>query len=344
MKKMIITGGAGFIGSNFVRYILDKYSDYEIINIDLLTYSGNLGNLKDVDKHSHYRFIKGDIADKELINSIIDKNVDIIVNFAAETHVDRSILDSYDFLRTNVLGTQTLLEVVRENHIPLFVQISTDEVYGSLGETGSFKETTPLSPRSPYSASKSSADLLTLAYWETYKTPVIITRCSNNYGPYQFPEKLIPLMIINAINDKELPVYGDGLNVRDWINVIDHCEALDIVIHKGKVGEVYNIGANNEWCNINIVKLILDKLNKPYSLIKFVKDRPGHDRRYSIDSTKIQSELGWKPRIDFDNGIEQTILWYKNNKNWWEKIISGEYKDYYEKMYSERLKNGKQHK
>ena len=344
MKKMIITGGAGFIGSNFVRYILDKYSDYEIINIDLLTYSGNLENLKDVDKHSHYRFIKGDIADKDFINSIIDKNVDIIVNFAAETHVDRSILDSYDFLRTNVLGTQTLLEVVRENHIPLFVQISTDEVYGSLGETGSFKETTPLSPRSPYSASKSSADLLTLAYWETYKTPVIITRCSNNYGPYQFPEKLIPLMIINAINDKELPVYGDGLNVRDWINVIDHCEALDIVIHKGKVGEVYNIGANNEWCNINIVKLILDKLNKPYSLIKFVKDRPGHDRRYSIDSTKIQSELGWKPRIDFDNGIEQTILWYKNNKNWWEKIISGEYKDYYEKMYSERLKNGKQHK
>lgn len=344
MKKMIITGGAGFIGSNFVRSILDKYSDYEIINIDLLAYSGNLENLKDIEKRPNYRFIKGDIADKAFINSIVDKNVDIIVNFAAETHVDRSILDSYDFLRTNILGTQTLLEVVREKHIPLFVQVSTDEVYGSLGETGSFKETTPLSPRSPYSASKASADLLTLAYWETYKTPVIITRCSNNYGPYQFPEKLIPLMIINAIRDKELPVYGDGLNVRDWINVIDHCEALDKVIHKGKIGEVCNIGANNEWCNIDIVKLILDKLNKPHSLIKFVKDRPGHDRRYSIDSTKIQNELDWKPKIDFDKGIEQTILWYKDNKSWWEKIISGEYKDYYKKMYSERLRNGKQHK
>jgi len=344
MKKMIVTGGAGFIGSNFIRYILSKYNDYEIANIDLLTYSGNLENLQDVENNPHYRFIQGNIADKTFVYSIIERDVDVVVNFAAESHVDRSIMDSYDFLRTNVLGTQVLLETVREKNIPLFVQISTDEVYGSLGETGLFKETTPLSPRSPYSASKASADLLVMAYYETHKTPVIITRCSNNYGPYQFPEKLIPLMIINALNDKELPVYGDGLNVRDWINVIDHCEALDRVIHKGKIGEIYNVGANNEWRNIDIVKLVLDKLNKPYSLIKFVKDRPGHDRRYAIDSTKIQTKLGWSPQINFDKGIEETIQWYKNNKSWWEKIMSGEYKNYYKKMYGDRLKEGQSFK
>ncbi len=342
MKKIVVTGGAGFIGSNFIQYVLGKYDDYEIVNIDLLTYAGNLENLSSVEKHPNYRFVKGDIADKELVNSVIDKDTDIVINFAAETHVDRSILDPFDFLRTNVLGTQALLEVVKEKKISLFVQVSTDEVYGSLGETGSFKETTPLSPRSPYSASKASADMLIQAYFETYKIPVIITRCSNNYGPYQFPEKLIPLMIINALNDKELPVYGDGLNVRDWIYVVDHCAALDMVIQKGKVGEVYNIGSDNEWHNIDIVKLILEKLNKPETLIRFIKDRPGHDRRYSMDSSKIQSKLGWKPQMDFVKGIEETIQWYKDSESWWEKIISGEYRKYYEEMYSKRIKNGKQ--
>ncbi|MBZ4687979.1 MAG: dTDP-glucose 4,6-dehydratase [Clostridiales bacterium] len=338
MKNILVTGGAGFIGSNFIRYMLNKYDDYKIINLDLLTYAGNLENLKDVEDNPNYEFIKGDIADKKLIDEIVSQDFDYIVNFAAESHVDRSIEDPEIFVRTNIMGTQVLLDAAKKYNIEKFVQISTDEVYGSLGETGLFTENTPLAPNSPYSASKTSADLLVRAYFKTFNLPVNITRCSNNYGSYQFPEKLIPLMIANALEDKELPVYGDGLQVRDWLHVEDHCSAIDVVLHQGKVGEVYNIGGNNEKKNIEIVKLILEKLGKPESLIKFVKDRPGHDRRYAIDSTKIQNDLGWKPKYTFETGMEKTIKWYLENKEWWEKIRSGEYIKYYEKMYGEKLK------
>ncbi|HEX3013360.1 MAG TPA: dTDP-glucose 4,6-dehydratase, partial [Methanobacterium sp.] len=332
MKKILITGGAGFIGSNFVRYMLDKYSDCEIVNLDSLTYCGNLENLSGVEDNPNYTFCRGDITDKELVFEIT-ADVDYIINFAAESHVDRSIEDPEIFIKSNVLGTQVLLDAAKEYGIKKYLQVSTDEVYGSLGKTGYFREDTPLAPNSPYSASKASADLMVRAYNKTFDLPVNITRCSNNYGPYQFPEKLIPLMISNALENKPLPVYGNGMNIRDWLHVYDHCSAIDLVLHKGKIGEIYNIGGNNEKTNIEIVKLILQNLDKPESLIKFVKDRLGHDLRYAIDSTKIQKELGWKPKYTFETGITETIQWYLDNREWWERIKSGEYTAYYEKMY-----------
>lgn len=332
MTKILITGGAGFIGSNFVKYINDKYPDYEIVNFDLLTYCGNLENLKGIEFNDNYSFVKGNISDKDLVSDTI-KDCDYVVNFAAESHVDRSIKDPEIFIKSNVLGTQVLLNAALNEGIEKYVQISTDEVYGSLGQTGYFTEETPLQPNSPYSASKASGDLITRAYYQTFEMPVNITRCSNNYGPYQFPEKLIPLMISNAIENKDLPVYGDGKNIRDWLHVYDHCTAIDLVLHDGKPGEVYNIGGNNEKENIEIVKLILDYLDKDESLIKFVDDRLGHDRRYAIDSTKIQEELGWKPKYTFETGIKETIQWYLDNQDWIEKVKSGEYQEYYRKMY-----------
>lgn len=334
--KILVTGGAGFIGSNFIKYILKEHKDYSIINLDKLTYAGNLENLREVEGNPNYTFVRGDIADTALVDQIFEEGIDFVVNFAAESHVDRSIEDPGIFLKTNVMGTQVLLDASKKYNVKKFLQVSTDEVYGSLGPDGYFTEQTCLSPNSPYSASKASADLLVMAYYRTYGVPVNITRCSNNYGPYQFPEKLIPLMIINALHDKSLPVYGDGMNVRDWLYVEDHCRAIDMVLHEGKVGEVYNIGGNNEKTNIQIVKTILKELGKPESLIKYVKDRPGHDRRYAIDATKIKKELGWQPRVDFDKGIKMTISWYVSHRAWWERIISGEYKEYYERMYANR--------
>ncbi|CUT03084.1 dTDP-glucose 4,6-dehydratase [Candidatus Kryptonium thompsonii] len=329
MQSILVTGGAGFIGSNFVRYMLQNYPGVKVINFDKLTYAGNLENLKDVENNPNYHFVRGDICNQELVEYVVQEfDIDVIVNFAAESHVDRSILGPEIFIRTNVLGTQVLLEVTKKFGIEKFIQISTDEVYGSLGSVGKFTEDMPLLPNSPYAASKASADLLCRAYFKTFDVPVIITRCSNNFGPYQFPEKLIPLMIINALNDKPLPVYGDGKNVRDWIYVLDHCRAIDFVIQKGKPGEIYNIGASNEWQNIDIVKLILKKLGKPESLIKFVKDRPGHDRRYAMDWTKIKNELGWEPVYTFEEAITETINWYIQIENWWRRIIAGENQNY----------------
>lgn len=322
--KLLVTGGAGFIGSCFIRHILSKYPDYQIINLDILSYAGNLENLKDIENNPNCTFIKGDIADKELISSLMQQ-VDCCLNFAAETHVDRSITGPEIFVISNVLGTQNLLTWAKEHKVKRFVQVSTDEVYGSLGKTGYFTETTPLAPNSPYSASKASADMMVRAYFETYKMPVLITRCSNNYGPYQYPEKLIPLFISNAMKDKPVPVYGDGLNVRDWLYVYDHCKAIDAVLHKGKDGEVYNIGGNNERTNLEITDLILNTLDKPKSLIKFVEDRLGHDRRYAIDSSKIQQELEWEPEMQFSEGIKTTIEWYINNQQWVENIEKSTY-------------------
>ncbi|NWN96809.1 MAG: dTDP-glucose 4,6-dehydratase [Bacillus sp. (in: Bacteria)] len=336
--KVLVTGGAGFMGSNFVRYMVKKYPEYQIVNLDLLTYAGNLETLKEIENKPNYKFVKGDIADHEFINGFFaEEKFDYVINFAAESHVDRSITDPGIFVRTNVQGTQVLLDAAKNIGVKKYLQVSTDEVYGTLGETGYFTEETPLAPNSPYSASKAGADLLVRAYHETYGMPVNITRCSNNYGPFHFPEKLIPLMIINALHDKDLPVYGDGLNVRDWLYVEDHCEAIDTVLHKGVVGEVYNIGGNNEHTNIEIVKTILKHLGKPESLIKFVKDRPGHDRRYAIDATKIRTELGWEPKHTFETGIKETIDWYLENKDWWENIISGEYQQYFKQQYGDRL-------
>lgn len=334
MKNILVTGGAGFIGSNFINYILDKRDDYNIFNLDKLTYAGNLENLIPSEKKKNYHFIKGDITDFKLVDSIFEKNkIKYVIHFAAESHVDRSILGSEIFYRTNVIGTNVLLEVARKYEVEKFLQISTDEVYGSLGSEGYFTERTPLSPNSPYSSSKAAADMMVMAFYHTYRMPVLITRCSNNYGPYQFPEKLIPLMIINSVNNKKLPVYGDGLYIRDWIYVIDHNKAVELVFEKGKVGEVYNIGASNEMPNIKIIKLILNYLKKSEELIQFVKDRPGHDRRYAIDSSKIKSELGWKPSFTFENAIAETIDWYLKNEKWWKRIISGEYQKYYEIQY-----------
>jgi len=336
MEKILVTGGAGFIGSNFIRYMLQEHP-YQIINLDALTYCGNLENLRGVEDDPRYRFVRGSITDRKLVDDII-KDVDAVINFAAESHVDRSIEDPGIFLRTNVLGTQTLLESSRRHGVERFIQISTDEVYGSL-EKGYFTEETPLAPNSPYSASKASADLMVRAYHRTYGLPVNITRCSNNYGPYQFPEKLIPLMITNALENKPLPVYGDGMNVRDWIHVQDHCRAVDLVLHRGREGEVYNIGGNSERRNIEIVELIVRELGRDESLIRFVEDRPGHDRRYAIDASKIRNELGWKPLYSFEEGIRETIRWYIDNREWWENIKSGEYLRYYERMYGGRLKD-----
>jgi dTDP-glucose 4,6-dehydratase len=335
--NLLVTGGAGFIGSNFIRHILDKYPEYRVINLDKLTYAGNLENLTSAEKDPRYAFEKGDICDKARVQLCVMRyEIDAIINFAAESHVDRSILGAAEFVQTNVVGTNVLLEVVKELKIKRFLQVSTDEVYGSLGLTGLFTEETRLHPNSPYSASKASADMLALAYQHTFDLPVVLTRCSNNYGPYQFPEKLIPLMIANVLNDKPLPVYGDGMNIRDWLHVKDHCSAVDEVLHRGRIAEVYNIGGNNEKSNIEIVKLILQNLGKPESLITYVKDRPGHDRRYAIDSSKIQRELGWHPSYTFEQGIAETIKWYMNNQAWWKRIMSGEYKEYYKLLYGGR--------
>ncbi len=337
MKNILVTGGAGFIGSNFINHILDEKNDYKIINLDKLTYAGNLENLVSSEGKKNYKFVRGDITNTELVNSIFQLyDIEYIINFAAESHVDRSILGSEIFFRSNVLGTNVLLEAARKFHVKKFIQISTDEVYGSLGAEGLFTEETPLHPNSPYAASKASADMMAMAFHHTYGVPVVITRCSNNYGPYQFPEKLIPLMIINTLNNKKLPVYGDGLNIRDWIFVIDHNKAIKLVFEKGKIGEIYNIGASKEMPNIEIVKLILKKLGKSEEMIEFVKDRPGHDKRYAIDSSKINNELGWEPVFSFEEAISNTIEWFLNNKKWWLRIISGEYQKYYETQYNQR--------
>jgi dTDP-glucose 4,6-dehydratase len=337
--KILVTGGCGFIGSNFIRYCLTSYPDYTLINIDKLTYAGNLENLSDLSRSPHYHFIRGDITDASRVEELISKGVEVIVNFAAESHVDRSIEDPSAFMRTNVHGTFVLLEAVRKvfpKQRIRFLHISTDEVYGSLGETGAFTEATPLAPNSPYAASKTAADMLVRAYHHTYGIPTLITRCSNNYGPYQFPEKLIPLMISNALEDKELPIYGDGMNVRDWIYVEDHCRALDVVLHRGKEGELYNIGGRSERANLTVAKTILDRLGKPHSLLRFVTDRPGHDRRYAMDFSKIERELGWRPSVSFEEGIHLTVEWYQNHPEWWKKIKTGEYLEYYNRMYKDR--------
>lgn len=334
--KLLVTGGAGFIGSNFILYIVRRYPHYRIINVDALTYAGNLENLRSVEGNPNYRFVKADIADRSAMEPLFREGFDAVVNFAAESHVDRSIMQPDLFVRTNVLGTQTLLDLAKQYNVGKFVQISTDEVYGTLGESGLFTEESPLNPNSPYSASKAGADLLVRAYHETYGLNVNITRCSNNYGPYQFPEKLIPLMIRNALEDRSLPIYGDGLHVRDWLHVEDHCRAVDLVLHKGRSGEVYNIGGRNERTNLEVVKTILAELGKPESLIRFVKDRPGHDRRYAIDASKIQRELGWKPKYDYETGIRETIRWYLTNLDWMNKVVSGEYLQYYARQYGTR--------
>ncbi|TKH26357.1 MULTISPECIES: dTDP-glucose 4,6-dehydratase [Bacillus] len=336
--KILITGGAGFIGSNFVNYMVKKYPAYNVVNLDALTYAGNLENLKDIEDAPNYKFVKGDIADRQFINQLFEEeSFDYVLNFAAESHVDRSITNPDIFIQTNIQGTQILLDAAKNAKIKKYLQVSTDEVYGTLGDTGYFTEETPLASNSPYSSSKAGADLLVRAYHETFGLPVNITRCSNNYGPFHFPEKLIPLMIINALNNKQLPVYGDGLNVRDWLHVEDHCQAIDLVLHKGKNGEVYNVGGNNERTNIEIVKTILKALDKPESLIQYVTDRPGHDRRYAIDATKLREELGWSPKYNFDTGIKQTINWYLENQDWWNNIISGEYQEYFDNQYGNRL-------
>lgn len=338
--KIIVTGGAGFIGGNFVHYMLNKYNDYKIICLDALTYAGNMETLEPVNCNPNFMFYKADIADREAVYEIFEKEKpDIIVNFAAESHVDRSIDNPGIFLQTNVIGTGVLMDACRKYGITRYHQVSTDEVYGDLPLDRPdlfFTENTPLHTSSPYSASKASADLLVQAYHRTFKLPVTISRCSNNYGPYHFPEKLIPLMIANALADKELPVYGKGENVRDWLYVEDHCSAIDLIIHKGRVGEVYNIGGHNERTNLEVVKIILKELGKSEDLIRYVTDRPGHDMRYAIDPAKIHNELGWLPETKFEDGIKKTIKWYLDNKDWWQHIINGEYKDYYEKHYEGR--------
>lgn len=324
--RVIVTGGAGFIGSNFIHYLLQAHPGYEVMNVDALTYAGNLANLAAVEGHPGYTFIQADVADRDALLPLFARGVDAIVHLAAESHVDRSIKQPGVFVWTNVVGTQTLLELARQHGVRKFVQVSTDEVYGSLGPDGLFTEQTPLDPSSPYSASKAGADLLVQAYHHTYGMDVNITRCSNNYGPFQFPEKLIPLMIQHALEDRPLPVYGDGLNIRDWLHVEDHCRAIDLVLHHGKSGEVYNIGGNNERTNVQVVEAILTALGKPRSLITYVTDRLGHDRRYAIDSSKMQQELGWKPLWDYEQGIAHTIQWYRSNQAWLEEVRTGAYR------------------
>jgi dTDP-glucose 4,6-dehydratase len=336
MRNVLVTGGAGFIGSNFVQHLLGTSGDVRVINYDSLTYAGNLENLTGIASDPRYVFVRGDICDRAAVDAaLLAHNVDTIVHFAAESHVDRSITGATVFVMTNVLGTQVLLDAARARGIERFLHVSTDEVYGSLGAAGKFTEQTPLHPNSPYAASKASSDLLALAYHHTFGFPVVVTRCSNNYGPYQFPEKLIPLMIMNALQDKPLPVYGDGLNVRDWLHVVDHCRAIGTVLRNGRVGEVYNVGGNNEWKNIDIVKALLNHLGKPESLIAFVKDRLGHDRRYAIDASKITAELGWSPSFTFERGLAETIDWYLAHQDWARKVMTGEYQEYYKKHYQE---------
>ncbi len=336
----IVTGGAGFIGSNFVFYMLKNYPNDRVVCLDKLTYAGNLSTLEPVMSNPNFRFVKADICDRDTVNKLFEEeHPDVVVNFAAESHVDRSIEDPGIFLQTNIIGTATLMDACRKYGIKRYHQVSTDEVYGDLPLDRKdlfFTESTPIHTSSPYSSSKAGADLLVLAYHRTYGLPVTISRCSNNYGPYHFPEKLIPLMIVNALANKPLPVYGEGLNVRDWLYVEDHCKAIDLIIHKGRVGEVYNVGGHNEKQNIEIVKIICKELDKPESLITHVRDRKGHDMRYAIDPTKIHNEMGWFPEIKFEDGIKKTIQWYLDNRKWWETIISGEYQNYYDKMYSNR--------
>ena len=335
MEKILVTGGAGFIGSNFIYYMLENHEDCELVCLDSLTYAGSIKTLEPVLSHPRFKFVKGDITDRNLVYHLFEtEQFDIVVNFAAESHVDRSIDNPEVFLNTNIVGTSVLLDAFNKFGIRRYHQVSTDEVYGDLplDSTDLFTETTPLHTSSPYSASKASADLLVMAYHRTYGTPVTISRCSNNYGPYQFPEKLIPLMISKAKADQKLPVYGDGMNVRDWLYVEDHCSAIDLIIHKGTIGEVYNIGGNNERHNIEIVKIILDTVGKDESLIQYVKDRPGHDRRYAIDATKIKNELGWEPKTNFSEGIVKTLDWYQANEDWIQNILSGDYLHDYEKL------------
>jgi len=337
MRTILVTGGAGFIGSNFVRMVLDEHPDTRVINYDCLTYAGNLENLNGYMDNPRHVFVKGDICDAALAQKTIERyGVDAIINFAAESHVDRSLVEPGVFIETNVKGTLTLLKIALDKKLERFVQVSTDEVYGSLPPTGLFTETTPLSPNSPYSASKAAADMLVQAFGHSWGLRYNITRCSNNYGQYQFPEKMIPLMINNALNDKDLPVYGDGLYIRDWLYVYDHCTAIWKVLTAAAPGTIYNIGGNNEKTNLEVVGLILERLNKPKTLIKHVKDRPGHDRRYAIDSSKIMSELGWRPSVCFEEGIAKTIDWYLANTEWLSHVVSGQYKDYYDKMYAGR--------
>ena len=333
--KLLITGGLGFIGSNFIRYILNKYKNYEVVNLDKMTYAANPENLRDIENDVRYKFVKGDICDKALVTNLVSsEKPDAIINFAAETHVDRSILEPEAFIKTDIFGTYTLLEAIKAHKIEKYIQISTDEVYGSI-EKGKFTEESIIKPNSPYSSSKAGADLLVRAYFETYNLPVVITRSSNNYGPYAYPEKMIPLFITNLIEGKKVPLYGDGLNVRDWLYVLDNCSGIDVVLHKGKIGEVYNIGGGNEKTNKEITEIILKELGKDKNFIEYVKDRPGHDFRYALDSKKIK-KLGWKPKYDFKKAIKETIEWYASNPDWWKKIKSGEYLEYYKKQYHGR--------
>lgn len=332
--KILITGGAGFIGTNFIKYIIEKQPAWEVINVDKLTYAGNLENLTNINKQAKYSFHRGDIAEKKFMEPFFQQGIDAVINFAAESHVDRSIQDAKPFIKTNIMGTHVLLELAKSYQLKKFIQVSTDEVYGSLGAKGSFSEESQICPNSPYSASKASADLLCRSYYTTYNLPVLITRCSNNFGPYQFPEKFIPLIITNAFEDKIIPIYGDGLNVRDWLYVKDHCRALEFVLLKGLSGEIYNIGGHNEHSNLSLTQEILHLLGKPQSLIKFVKDRPGHDRRYAIDSTKITRELGWQPAYSFDDALIYTVSWYLEHQIWWKRIKSGIYQEYYNQMYN----------
>jgi dTDP-glucose 4,6-dehydratase len=336
VKTYFVAGAAGFIGSNFVRQVLAVEPEVRLIAYDALTYAGNLENLQDCLDSPNLRFIKGDICDADALETALGDGVDAIVNLAAESHVDRSILGCKDFIRTNIEGTQALLDAARQRPVGLYLQVSTDEVYGSLGPTGTFTETTPIAPNSPYSASKAAADLLVMAYHHTYGLPAAITRCSNNYGPYQFPEKLIPLFITNLIEGKPVPVYGDGLNVRDWIHVADHCRAIRQVLSRGKPGQVYNVGGNSERTNLQITNLLLAAAGAGQEMIRYVKDRLGHDRRYAIDSTKIQTQLGWQPQVTFEGGLTDTIEWYRRNESWWRRIKSGEYRKYYETQYGSR--------
>lgn len=336
-ERILVTGGAGFIGSNFVHYLLGVEREIELVNVDALTYAGNLENLKSLAGDSRHRFIKADVCDPGSLEPIFAGGLDAVVHFAAESHVDRSIADSGAFVRTNVGGTQTLLELARRYGVGRFLHVSTDEVYGSLGPTGKFTEDSPIQPRNPYAASKAASDLLALSYFHTYGLPVIVTRCSNNYGPYQFPEKFIPLVIVNALEDKPIPVYGDGEQVRDWIFVEDHCRAIHLILRGGRPGEVYNIGGNCERRNIDVVREILSMLGKPESLIRHVTDRPGHDRRYAMDYSKLHKELGWAPRHSFESGLETTIRWYLKNGEWLRRVRSGEYVEYYERQYGARL-------
>lgn len=333
MTKLLVTGGAGFIGSNFIHYWLNKYPEDKIINLDKLTYAGNLENLKDLENNRNYQFIKGDIVDEKIVNKLISQ-VDLVVHFAAESHVDRSIISADEFIKTNVFGTQVLLKAALNNNLKRFHHVSTDEVFGSLPLTdGYFNESTFYDPHSPYAASKAASDHLVRSYYKTYGLPITISNCTNNYGPYQFPEKIIPLFITNLLEKKKVPLYGDGLNVRDWLFVEDHCLGIDLILKKGKIGETYCLGGENELNNINLAKIILKEMNEDKNLIEYVKDRPGHDRRYAMEITKAKKELGFKPRMKFSEGIKKTIQWYKDHQSWWQKIKSGEYRDYYEKWY-----------